>query len=184
MRLGWIVLAALAAMSPAQSAEVQIVDGDSFAYNGENIRLWGIDTPDANQECRRGGKPWRPGPDAIAALREILARAEGMVCETRDIDRNGRKVATCRAQGKDIGTQMVESGWAWDYFEYSRGFYIYAESLAQKDKRGVWSGECAAPWRYRRSLRAPDKESPGLDGPMPRRQPSRDLDSPSATYRR
>lgn len=164
-----MLAAALAAVCSAQAAEVQIVDGDSFMYQGENIRLWGVDTPDANQECRRNGRPWRPGPEAAAALREILARAEGMTCEVREVDRNGRKVSTCRAQGKDIGTQMVESGWAWDYFEYSRGFYIYAESLAQKDKRGVWAGDCAAPWRYRRSLRAPGAED--LSRPLPSRTP-------------
>ena len=154
MKLGWIFAVAFAAISSASAADLQVLDGDSFTFNGEPIRLWGVDTPDANQECRRGGKPWRPGAEAKAALIEILrTRADGMRCEARDVDRNGRKVSTCRSDGQDIGTLMVESGWAWDYFEYSRGFYIYAESLAQKDKRGVWSGECAAPWRYRRSLR-------------------------------
>jgi endonuclease YncB( thermonuclease family) len=154
MKLGWMFGAALALLSSvAASAELRVVDGDSFTFDGKAIRLWGIDTADSGQQCTRGGRPWYPGRDAAAALGEILARAEGLTCTEREVDRQGRAVSTCRAGGKDIGHAMVQAGWAWDYFEYSRGFYIPPEAEARNAKRGVWAGDCVVPWRYRRLQR-------------------------------
>jgi endonuclease YncB( thermonuclease family) len=154
MKQGWFICAMLALMSWASAAaEFRVLDGDSFTMDGETIRLWGIDTPEPGQQCMRNGRPWIPAPEAAAALRALLDQAQDLKCTKRDVDRLGRIVSTCRTQGRDLGHQMVQSGWAWDYFENSGGFYIPPEADARHGNRGVWSGECTVPWRWRRSRR-------------------------------
>jgi endonuclease YncB( thermonuclease family) len=162
----WLLGATLALVSfacsaaAAHAAEVRVLDGDSFEWNGETIRLWGIDTPEPKQQCTRQGKPWFPAQESMAMLRGILEQAEGMTCSKRDVDRFGRAVSTCRAHGRDIGHQMVVSGWAWDYFENSGGFYIAVETEARVNARGVWQGDCSTPWRWRRAQQQPGAQAP------------------------
>lgn len=147
----WLAAAALA--EPI-TGKPEVIDGDTIKINGTTIRLWGIDAPEGRQECPRRGKPWRPGPEATEALRGLLARPGGLICEPRGRrDRNGRTVAMCRVGEQEIGEAMVRAGMAWDYSAYSGGHYQNLEEEARAPKRGVWAAACAAPWEWRAERR-------------------------------
>ena len=154
MRFALSLCLLLAITGPvAHAIEAEVMDGDTFVLDGQSIRLWGIEAPELRQECLRDGKRWLPGPESAAALKALLTQLTEITCTTRDVDRFGRTVATCRGNGQDIGYALVGGGWAFDFFEYSRGFYVAAEARAQAAQRGVWAGECMTPWRWRRQNR-------------------------------
>lgn len=146
--------------SAAHALEVEVTDGDTFILNGQTIRLWGLDAPDLTQECRRGGRAWYPGPNSAEALKDVLSKMTELSCETRDVDRQGRSVATCYGNGQDVGNVLVRAGHAFDFFEYSKGFYLPAEMKAKSEQLGVWAGECEDPWRYRRQNRPQRQATP------------------------
>ena len=57
-----ITLAALAMASPAPAAPLwgigKAIDGDSLTVDGKEVRLHGIDAPEFNQTCKKGGQDW------------------------------------------------------------------------------------------------------------------------------
>ncbi len=66
--------------------------------------------------------------------------------------RYGRIVATCSADGFDIGANMVHTGWALAYRRYSKR-YVAIEEKAKAANRGMWRGEFVPPWEWRRGKR-------------------------------
>ena len=130
-----LLLAGLAALLPQGEAEpsvagpAQVVDGDTLAVAGQRVRLHGVDAPEANQLCERGGQPWRCGADATEALRAFLA-GRPVACTPVDRDRFGRIVARCAVEGQDLGAWLVGQGLAVAYTDYSWR-YVPAEFWAR-----------------------------------------------------
>lgn len=60
LALGCVALAPTA-FATNVSGRASVVDGDKLESRGQCIRLHGIDAPEAAQECRRQGQPWRCG---------------------------------------------------------------------------------------------------------------------------
>ena len=52
MRFLLITAFLILSSAPALSADLFIRDGDSFAMNGKELRLWGIDAPEYRQSIR------------------------------------------------------------------------------------------------------------------------------------
>lgn len=94
----------------------RVIDGDTFALQGESrrIRVWGLDAPEWN----------RPGgPDATATMRRLVS-GQQLQCQIRDVDRYDRIVAQCfLPDGRDIAAVMIRAGIATEYCRYSRGYY-------------------------------------------------------------
>lgn len=100
-----------------------VVDGDTFYYRGEKVRIADIDTPETHpprcpEEAELGARATRrlnellnAGPFAMVATKE------------RDTDRYGRKLRTVYRDGQSIGEVLVR------------------ESLARR-----YSGGWRAPW--------------------------------------
>jgi endonuclease YncB( thermonuclease family) len=126
-----------------------IVDGDSLEIGATSIRLFGIDAPEAAQNCGRGGTSWPCGTAAMRKLGELIA-TRSLVCTQRDIDDYGRMVAVCRRGGTDVGAEMVRAGLALAYRRYGDD-YIDEEAQARGARRGVWNGEFTPPWEWRRN---------------------------------
>jgi len=99
----------------------RIVDGDTIWIGKTKIRLHGIDTPEMKQECKD---------------------ADGN-------DKYGRMIGSCEVGDMDINREMVVSGLARAYRQYSKR-YLYEEHGAMRNKAGMWGGECMAPWEWRR----------------------------------
>jgi endonuclease YncB( thermonuclease family) len=120
-------------------------DGDDLEIS---VRMNGFDTPERGKVCRN--------PSATEALPEEVnvwgaARdALNNIVRERRVDcvlvghdqQDERMVATCSVEGRDIGEQMVEQGWARDWPRYSEGRYAAAEARAREARRGIWGLEC------------------------------------------
>lgn len=119
------------------TGHVSVTDGDTLRMGSSRIRLWGFDAPERTQICPMpDGRFLEAGRQATEALAAFIGN-QPVKCQTVDIDRYGRFVATCAVAGADLGTMMVRSGWAWDYVRYSDGHYRQAEAVARQSERGI-----------------------------------------------
>jgi len=148
----------LALVTPALAAPlfsarvVKVVDGDSLVidYAGEriNLRLWGIDAPEARQDY---GRQARSVLAAMVKGRQIEARG-------KDVDEYYRLVALVWVDGQSVNEEMVRRGAAWVYDHYCHeaicADWRRLQNDARRDRRGLWSNEeVVPPWRHRRAAR-------------------------------
>lgn len=130
----------------------RVVDGDTLAIDGSTVRLDGIDAPEAGQSCVDArGEVYDCGASAQAALAR-LTRSGRVDCAGTGEDRYGRIIAVCRADGRDIGAEMVAQGWALAYRRFSVA-YVAEEEAARAAGAGMWAGEFEAPWDHRAAQR-------------------------------
>jgi endonuclease YncB( thermonuclease family) len=133
------------------TGRARAIDGDSLEIAGVDIRLLGIDAPEARQECRdRAGESYACGREAARALAAAIA-GRSVTCTAVDHDRYDRDVAVCTADGRDLGELLVRLGHAIELTQHSRGRYAAAEREAREARRGVWGGTFEPPvvWRRR-----------------------------------
>ncbi|MEE1654931.1 thermonuclease family protein [Microvirga sp. CF3062] len=123
----------------------QVTDGDTIRIGEARIRLKGIDAPEMEQRCSRSGRSYACGETARRALIELVS-GETARCRAAGRDRYQRILARCTVGGKDIGTHMVESGWA---VSYGRD-YDAEEARAQERGVGLWEGDFERPQDWRR----------------------------------
>jgi endonuclease YncB( thermonuclease family) len=143
-----LALALLFTTTAASAQPARVMDGDTLDLAGQRIRIWGIDAAEGDQICQRGGHLWQCGEAAARAL-ETLVHQGGIKCTEVDHDEYGHTVATCVVNGRDVGSDMVRSGWALDYAKYSRGAYLGEQLDAIQAQRGLWAGSFMPPWEWR-----------------------------------
>jgi endonuclease YncB( thermonuclease family) len=65
----------------------------------------------------------------------------------------GRIGAACfNAEGLDLGKQMVPTGWALAYWQFSLD-YVADEETASATRKGMWETTFTEPWEWRRAER-------------------------------
>src|SRR5260221_2122659 len=109
----------------SQASAQMVVDGDRIKFAGVTGRLFGIDAPESHQRCDN----WPAGRMASLHLLELM-KNRAVACKSLGIDRNGRTIGLCRADGEDLGRTMVRHGMAWAFFRSSR---------LGKNPRGLWA---------------------------------------------
>ena len=124
------------------------IDGDSLKVDGKEIRLFGIDAPEARQTCLDGsGATWECGKLASRTLRHLIEKGE-VTCRAHSEDAYGRAVARCSVADVELNAEMVRLGMAIVLVD---GITQYAalEAEAREAKRGVWQGTFIEPsdWR-------------------------------------
>ena len=131
-----------AANPPAFSATTDItgpakvIDGDTIKVNDTRIRIHGIDAPERKQTCMMPkNKTIRCGVIAGDAMRDLITGTT-VTCQQQDIDRYGRVVAICYADGFDVGQRLVQTGWAVAYRRYSKK-YVTDEDMARINHSGI-----------------------------------------------
>ncbi|NCY02999.1 MAG: nuclease [Planctomycetia bacterium] len=126
---------------------VGVHDGDTVTCLDESnqqqkVRLASIDAPEIGQDY---GK----------VSREVLAEMVfGKTVEVTDEgkDRYGRWIGRLTSGGVDVNRQMVATGNAWHYADYSRDTSLAAlQSQAQSQRLGLWAQpDPVAPWDFRK----------------------------------
>ena len=132
---------AFMSLALATSTSAQIV-GDSglLTVGGRTWRLWGLVVPTPDTACIGD---WNA---ARAARKHLVQLVSGRTvdCEYRGKDAGGPDLAVCRADGKDIGADLVRAGLAWSYGNQSRD-YVVDEGFAMSGVKGVHARVCRLP---------------------------------------
>lgn len=119
------------------------IDGDTIRLNDTRIRLKGIDAPELEQTCLRGGQKYSCGEEARNALIALILR-RNVKCRLSGRDRYRRLLGRCSVEDKDIGARLVEQGWAFAY-----GGYTWEEASARHRSAGLWAGSFEYPREWR-----------------------------------
>ena len=92
-----------------------VIDGDTFRYNGEKIRIVGIDTPETHPS--RCPLEEELGPRAAVRLQELLNEGsfELRPLAGRDTDQYGRYLRYVIRNGNSIGDTLIAEGLARSY---------------------------------------------------------------------
>lgn len=138
------------------------MDGDTISIRNaagqrESVRLNQIDAPEKSQF-------W--GSMATVCLSNILRGASLEVCPDGK-DRYGRTIAAVKANGSDVGVQMVSQGCAWAFTRYleSNSPLPALQNAAQAFGLGLWAyPNPQAPWDYRAGV-APVTVAPATGSP-------------------
>lgn len=88
-----------------------VVDGDTLWLHGENIRLESYDTPEPTTDVCGGAFERQLARQASARLLEIL-NSDTWTVERHGLDRYGRRLATVRVGGVDVGIILIAEGLA------------------------------------------------------------------------
>lgn len=147
---------ALCSCAPASAEPVftglgQSQDGDSLMVGNREVRLYGVDAPEWNQSCKRGGQEWPCGQDAAEQL-STLVTGKQVSCTATGTDQHNRILARCRVGGVDVNRTMVALGYAVAYRHYSLD-YVSTEDSARASKLGMWAGMFEMPSEYRHAKR-------------------------------
>lgn len=142
-----VLILAASALAEDITGPARVIDGDTVEIGGRRIHLFGIDAPELGQTCEWPGKTIPCGEVARTGLMDLMAGAE-VVCKTRDEVPEGGWTGTCRADGFDVGRNMVHTGWALAERRLGTG-YEATEEKAKIAKRGLWRGTFVAPWDWR-----------------------------------
>lgn len=127
-----------------------VKDGDTLVVADKTVRLEGIDAPESEQSCGTSdGGSWPCGREATRALADLIGTAN-VTCTNRGLDRFGRILGVCSANGRELNAELVRRGWAWAFVRYSRA-YVDVEARAKSDRVGVWQGHAQPPWEHRAS---------------------------------
>ena len=158
LRLALIVLAALIlanidwglvfdeAPPDVVGGRPDVRDGDSLVIGRHRVRLMGIDAPERDQTCTRGGKAWACGRAAQRHLKRLISHRD-VECSVVRRDRFDRLLAQCRSGGQDLNRAMIRDGMAVSF----DGNYRREEAKARRAKSGLWAGQFQRPRLWRQS---------------------------------
>lgn len=136
--------------SPPLQGRAYATGADTLRVGGTNVRLAGIDAPEREQRCGKGGRGWRCGAAAESALSRLVD-GRNVTCTISGSDDAGRKVGRCSAGGKDVAGELVRHGHVFaDGSLFAR--YGGEEREARNAKAGMWSGEVERPSEYRSKI--------------------------------
>lgn len=129
------------AQSPPDERTVEgkarIVDGDTLEIGTRRVHLYGVDAPETDQTCERGGRAWRCGMEATYAMAALL-EFHWLVCRQHETDAANDMVATCRMggpKGLSVNREIVRRGWALA-LQPSGSDYASAEAEAKTARVG------------------------------------------------
>lgn len=134
------------------AAEIKFLDGDTFLYKGESVRLLGCDTPEVQNPHHNGAQePW--GTQALEFAWQHLREAKHVeVKYAATNDRYGRRLAHLVLDGVPLAVCLIEAGLAYENVGHfgDNGFPEYAKLILEA--KGP-KPEFEEPWKWRRKHR-------------------------------
>jgi hypothetical protein len=136
-----------------------VSDGDTITvlHSGveERVRLYGIDTPEKEQEY---------GQEAKELTNAMLAGRDVDI-QTVTADDSGRTVGLVSVDGYSLNELIVRNGYAWVYKRYCKkqfcSDWIKLESEARRQRKGLWAGSgIVPPWEWRKNAKVSWQENP------------------------
>ncbi len=121
----------------ADAAQVAVIGGDTLRLGGTVVRLAGVEAPDRGDTCKGGTDC---GGAAAAALAGLIQDRQ-VECRLSGHDHMGRPYAACDANGLDLSSAIVASGWA--RAQHDRPLLADLELRARRRGAGLWAS--AAP---------------------------------------
>ena len=132
-----VVSLAWPAVAQEHSGIPRVVDGNTIIINFQNIRLYGIEAPNAEQLCEIDGESWLCGWEATNALAHIVGR-HWVSCRQNRLNEGGVVGATCFAGNVlNINAWMVRNGWATAQKQTNTRF-LQLEIIARQEQIGIW----------------------------------------------
>lgn len=126
-----------------------VYDGDTFKLKLADgsilkVRMYGIDAPEKKQDFGRVSQ---------RKLSELIENKE-VLLKVYSEDKYGRKVSKVFADGVDVNGEMLKSGLAWHYKQYSNDLdYARFEEEARRNRLGLWKqGRAVPPWDWRKAV--------------------------------
>ena len=165
--IGFLFLFALAS-TPTQPIYglAQAGDGDSLSIGPTRIRLFGIDAPELDQVCSRGGRSWNCGQESADRLSRLVTGRQ-VRCIPVSTDQYDRVLARCSVIGTDVNRTMVATGYAVAFRKYSTD-YVSAEESAKLTRQGIWAGTFQMPSEVRATQGRPERSSVPPARPVPK----------------
>ena len=117
----------------AEPGQVAVVDGDTLRLAGQVVRLDGVQAPSRGDTCRSGADCGGAATSALAGL----VRDRKVECRLSGHDRLGRPYAACAANGRDLSSAIVASGWA--RASEARPALADLELRARQQGAGLWA---------------------------------------------
>lgn len=117
-----------------------ILGANLIELNGKQIILWGILSPNQSASCYTNGAPWSCGVEAIKATNMALRSHRLVGCYDMGSADNNRIVGRCYVGIKDVGGELVRSGWALADKDVD-GAYLADQSDAKFKRHGLWSSQ-------------------------------------------
>ena len=148
-----IILALLSPLTVFAETEIsgkpKLIDGRTLDFDGQQVRLWGLDAPDMDQSCFSPKKhfPYPCGASAFEKIGKML-RDQVLVCKGDEHDEEGRLIAICYSGRIEVNEQQVLSGWAVaDTRQSDR--YMRMQNTAKQFRDGLWRMVFVMPWEWR-----------------------------------
>ena len=149
-------LAALAALSVVCTAPAigeardlvgtaVVIRADTIEIDGTHIQLWGIQGPAPGDVCLKEEEEWPCGRRAADYLQEIIS-GQPVSCEEKALKSDALVVALCVVGRDDLALRMALAGYAVARRDQSTA-YVELEGVANRQRRGLWSGDFMLPWR-------------------------------------
>ena len=117
----------------ADAGQVAVVGGDTLRLDGRVVRLSGVEAPDRGDTCRNGADC---GGAATAELARLV-RDRRVECRLSGHDRLGRPYGDCVANGVDLSSAIVASGWG--RAREDRPGLANLELRARQHGAGLWA---------------------------------------------
>ena len=147
--------------SKALEGRAEAIGGDLVRIGSTTVRLAGIEAPERQQSCGTGGRRYRCGAAAHAALGKLV-NGRTLACTVSGTDSAGHSLGNCVRGDLDVNGELVRQGHA---FSDGGLFASYSsfERQARDSKAGMWAaGVAERPSEFRAKIwdeakrRAPD----------------------------
>ena len=115
----------------------RVLSGDQLRIGKTQVQLFGLDAPEMDQYCENEyGRPYRCGVMSLDQLKGMIG-PNTISCVPEGVDEENRVLAVCYVGDMNINSRMVRTGWAVAR-PAQRPDYAQLESLAKRDKVGIW----------------------------------------------